>query len=68
MDRAQSYLRVRRRNLPDFGMSPRGFLPRHDIPSWMAGPDNVRREVFAECVGLMWPTNFQRYGHFGTRF
>lgn len=50
MDRAQSYLRVRRRNLPDFGMSPRRFSPRHDIPSWMAGPDNVRREVFAECV------------------
>jgi hypothetical protein len=50
VDRTRSYLRVRRRNLPDFGMSPRRFSPDHDIPSCMCRPEDVRREVFAECV------------------
>jgi hypothetical protein len=48
-------LRMRRRNVPDFGMSPRRFSPRYDIPFYYispstARPDQIRREVFTKCV------------------
>jgi hypothetical protein len=50
---AVSFLRARRRNVPDFGLSPRRFSTLSDVPSWMDSYHDVRREVFAKCVAYV---------------
>lgn len=55
VEQARFGLRMRRRNVPDFGMSPRRFSPRYDIPfnyiaPEQARPDELRREVLTKCV------------------
>jgi hypothetical protein len=53
VEQAQYGLRMRRRNLPDFGMSPRRYSVLYDTPWWMANYHDVRREVFAKCVAYV---------------
>ncbi len=53
VEQARFGLRMRTRNVPDFGMSPRRYSVLYDIPWWMANYHDVRREVFAKCVSYV---------------
>jgi hypothetical protein len=53
VEQAQFGLRMRKRNVPDFGMSPRRYSVLYDVPWWMGSYHDVRREVFAKCVAYL---------------
>jgi hypothetical protein len=53
VEQAKFGLAMRRRNVPDYGMSPRRFSTLYDVPSWMDSYHDVRREVFAKCVAYV---------------
>ena len=55
VEQARFGLRMRQRNVPDFGRRISRFSPRYDIPfdylsPSQVRPDQLRREVFTKCV------------------